>query len=157
MYVIESCTLHHIFRQIWLPVKMSSDVGKPSVGTSKDPEPSHHSVMCKIRHQKVNCGHETSYHGNNCDTSQWTAWYCVQGYVYPELTPQVALFGDKSWGAGPQNKATRNITRALEWPVETEATFSGLHPAFRCGRGAGISTHVTMMVKIFRMCWQHFT
>ena len=35
------------------------------------------------------------------------------------------------------NNATRNNTRALEWPVETEVVFLGFHPAFRCRRGPG--------------------
>ena len=61
----------------------------------------------------------------------------VQRYEY---TSQVTSFCDKSWG-GPENKATRNTTRTLEWPVETEAMFPGLHPAFRCGRGPGISLY----------------
>ena len=43
MYVIESCTLHHTFRQIWLPAKCPVTLVSP-VGTSKDPVPSHHSV-----------------------------------------------------------------------------------------------------------------
>ena len=57
MYVIESCTLHHTFRQIWLPAKCPVTLVNLA-GTSKDPVPSHHSVeeTCKIRHQKVILG-----------------------------------------------------------------------------------------------------
>ena len=40
-------------------------------------------------------------------------------------------------GEEPENKATRNITRTLERPMETEAMFPGL--------------------RIFRMRLQHFT
>ena len=60
--------LHHMFRQIWLPVKCPVTLVSP-VGTSKDPEPSHHSVgeTYKNRPSKTSecySGHETSYHGN---------------------------------------------------------------------------------------------
>ena len=57
--------LHHIFRQIWLPAKCPVTLVR-LVETSKDPEPSHHSVRETYKNKTSECysGHETSYHGN---------------------------------------------------------------------------------------------
>ena len=38
-------------------------------------------------------------------------------------------------GEEPENKATRNTTRTLEWPVETEAMFQDLRQLSVVGEG----------------------
>ena len=64
MLYIKSCTLHHIFRQIWSPPKMFSDIGKPCRDFKKSSAIFTFCGrnLCETRNQNVN---DISYHGNS--------------------------------------------------------------------------------------------